>query len=116
MGFRRLVDKILTHSMEKFGEDVKFYPKGGGVFPVRGVFNNEYGALDLDTTQVVSVNNPALGINLNDIKFPLTTGDEVEIRGQRFLIQDKREDGQGGAMLLLHRKRANEPIKDTKAR
>ena len=40
-----------------------------------------------------------LGINLNDFdkgKEPLV-GDEIKLRGVKFRIVDKQEDGQGGA-------------------
>jgi hypothetical protein len=114
--FRERVDKILSVSMDKFGENVKFFPKSGGVFEVRGIFDNEYQSLDPDTEQVVSVNQPALGVNLNDLKFEVKQNDEVEIRGQRFRVQDKREDGQGGATLMLHKVMVYERDRDTRVR
>jgi hypothetical protein len=114
--FRQHVNRILSHSTDKFGEEVTFYPKSGGVYKVRGIFDNEYQTLDPDTEQVLSVNQPALGVNLNDIKFPLKQGDEVQVRETRFRVQDKREDGQGGAMLMLHKVTLNERLSDTKAR
>lgn len=116
MDFRQHVDRILTHSMDKFGEEVTFYPRSGGVHKVRAVFDNEFQTLDPDTEQVLSVNQPALGVNLNDIKFDLKQGDEVQVRTTRFRVQDKREDGQGGATLLLHKVRVNDELRDTKAR
>jgi hypothetical protein len=115
MNFRNHVDRILDFSVDKFGEDVVFYPKSGGVFNVRAIFDNEYQTLDPDTEQTLSVNQPALGVNLNDIKFKLSQGDKVKIRGVMFKIADKREDGQGGATLLLHKATVNERLEDTKA-
>jgi hypothetical protein len=114
--FREKVDRLLSTSMEVFGEDVKFFPASGGVYNLRGVFDNEYQSLDPDTEQIVSVNQPSLGVNLNDVKFDLKQGDEVEIRKQRFRVQDKREDGQGGTVLLLHKVIVYERDKDTRVR
>lgn len=116
MNFRDHVNKILSASTTEFGEEVKFFPSTGGAFPVRAIFNNEYEALDLDTQRVVSDNQPNLGINLNDFSFEvIAKKTEVEVRGIRYTIQDKREDGQGGALLMLHRKNKNERMPDTKA-
>lgn len=116
MSFRDHVDSILSHATAAFGEDVKFLPDGGGIYIVKGIFNNEYQAVDLDLRQVVSDNQPTLGINLNDIDFEFKAKEcDVEIRGLRFRIIDKREDGQGGALLMLHRKNKNERLPDTKA-
>lgn len=116
MDFRSHVNDILKTSTAAFGENVKFYPKDGGLFVIRGIFNNEYQALDLDSRQVVSDSQPTLGVNLNDIKFPLKAKQcEVEIRQIRFGIIDVQEDGQGGALLMLHRMNKNERNPESKA-
>lgn len=115
MSFRHHVDRILKLSTNRFGEDVKFFPKSGGAFAIRAIFDNDYQVVDPGTEQVISANQPALGVNLNDLKGEIKIQDEVEVRGQRFRIVEKREDGQGGATLLLHRLKANERIRDTKA-
>lgn len=114
--FRNHVDRILSVSMSKFGEEVVFFPKTGGVYKVRAVFDNEWISLDPDTEQLISVNQPSLGINLNDVKFDVKQNDEVEVRKIRYRVQDKREDGQGGARLLLHKVIASAKEKDTRVR
>ncbi len=112
--FRNRVNRILKAATSTFGEAVVFYPKSGGVYKCQGIFDNEYQAIDPDTEQVISSNQPALGINLNDLPIELNIEDLVKIRGYEFRIVDKREDGQGGATLLLHKvKRGKFP--DTKA-
>jgi len=114
--FRKHTDRILSKSMDKFGETVKFYPKSGGFFEVEAIFDNEASALDLDTEQVVSVNQPRLGVNLNDLEFDVRQGDKVVVRGVEYKIQDKIEDGQGGATLELHKVRKSDRIPDTRIR
>lgn len=115
--FRELVDDVLTVCTDTFGEEVTFFPLNRtGVYKARGIFDNEYAVVDTDTEEVISSNQPALGINLNDIKFDIKQNDQVEIRDQRFSIYDKREDGQGGAVLLLHRINAKKKTTDTRVR
>lgn len=113
--FRSLVNRVLKHSTTAFGEEVTFYPKAGRVFKVRAIFDNSYQALDPDTERVVSVNQPALGVNLNDLPEEIQIHDEVVIRKIRFRIVDKQEDGQGGATLLIHKVKPSDRIRDTKA-
>ena len=115
MDFRNLVDNVLTHGMKTFGEKVKFFPKCGGVYEVQAVFDNDFQIVDVQTEQLISANQPALGVNLNDIKFDVKKDDEVEIRGARFRIQEKKEDGQGGAVFLLHTMRVVDANRDTRA-
>lgn len=116
MDFRHRVNRILKSATRTFGENVTYFPNVGGAFVIRAIFDNEFKMIDPDTEQLISANEPGIGINLNDFNFPIRTGkDEVEIRGQRFIVRDKQEDGQGGATLLLIRKLTNEPIKETKA-
>lgn len=117
MDFRNLVDDVLNACTDAFGEEVTFYPLGRtGVYKVRAIFDNEFVEVDPDTEEVVSSNRPALGVNLNDIKFEIKQNDQVEVRGQRFAIFDKQEDGQGGAVLLLHRVNAKKKTRDTRVR
>ena len=114
--FRAKVDRVLTHGMKTFGETVTFYPKSGGAYKVEAVFDNNYEAIDPDTEQVISANQPALGVNLNDVDFEMKRGDEVQVRETRYNVIDKREDGQGGALLLLHKINAVSKTEDTRVR
>lgn len=115
MDFRNLVDNVLTHGMNTFGEKVKFFPKCGGVYEVQAVFDVDFQVVDAQTEQLVSANQPALGVNLNAISWDLQKEDEVEIRGARYRVHEKREDGQGGAVLLLHALRIVNANRDTRA-
>ena len=115
MDFRNLVDGVLTQSMKTFGEAVTFFPEEGGVFELRGVFDNDFQLVDVQTDQLISANQPALGVNLNDFNFDLKKGCEVSIRNVRYRVQEKKEDGQGGAVLLLHALKVKDANRDTKA-
>lgn len=102
--------------MSAFGEEVKLYPRaGGGPYTGKGVFDNEHRSIDPDSHQTISVNQPILGVNLNDFPVDIRQRDEIEIRGIRFSISDKREDGQGGATLHLNKVRKSDSIPDTRA-
>lgn len=101
--FRDRVNRILKSSTKTFGEPITYYPKKGGVYKIRGIFDHDYEAVDPDTEQLVSMNQPALGLNLNDVPFYPSVNDKVQVRNLKYRVIDSREDGQGGATLLLHR-------------
>lgn len=117
MDFRDHVNGILDKCMNAFGErdGITYYPKAGGVYKVRGIFDNEGTVFDVDTEQYISTTQPRLGVNLNDFPVDPKQGDELTLRGIRFRVQDKREDGQGGATLFLHKKQAVAEVNDTRA-
>lgn len=106
----------MSAGVRTFGETVEFYPSVGGIFTVRAIFNNSYRNIDPSTQQVVEVNQPNLGANLNDIKFDIKIGDQAVVRGVKYRIESKEEDGQGGVTLFLHKASLNERIKDTRVR
>lgn len=101
--FRDRVDRLLQHCTSNFGEEVLLLPKKGGRYKIRGIFDNEWEAVDADTEQVTSSNQPVLGINLHRIKIHPKAGDRVKIRNLTYAIYEVREDGQGGASLILHK-------------
>lgn len=101
--FRDRVNKVLNHAKNNFGEDAILYPKKGGSYNIRGIFDNDYEAINADTQQVITANQPVFGVNLFDFNFEIKEGDQLKIRNLMYKIYDKRSDGQGGASLLLHR-------------
>ena len=118
MSFRDHVNNILKKSTADngFGEKVKFFPGSGAGFFIPAVFDNKYEVMDLEGNSVVSDNIPNLGVNLNDFKFEIVPEEcEVEVRGIRYIVIDKKEDGQGGAVLPLKRKRKDDVTPETRA-
>lgn len=101
--FRDRVDRLLNKCTKTFGECVTYYPQKGGSFKINGIFDNEYESVDPDTEQVISSNQPVLGVNLNDLDFEMRISDMIQIRNLMFKVIEVREDGQGGATLLLHK-------------
>lgn len=108
--FRSRTDRVLKHCTKQFGEPVMFYPAKGGAYEIRGIFDHEYVTVDPDTEQQISANQPALGVNLNDLPLDIEEGDLFKIRNLTYKVVDNREDGQGGATILLHRKNDNEKV------
>lgn len=102
--FRDRVNRVLNSCTKTFGEDCSYYPPDrNGSFLIRGVFDNNYQAVDPDTEQVISANQPVLGVNLFDLDFEMKIKGKVKIRNLTYIINEIREDGQGGAKLILHK-------------
>lgn len=108
--FRDRVDKLLSKCTNTFGECVTYYPQRGGSYQIRGIFDNEYEAVDPETEQLISSQQPVLGVNLNDLKFEMKVKDQIHIRNMRFHVVEVKEDGQGGASLILHKCNHEEKI------
>lgn len=101
--FRNKVDRVLNKCTKTFGESVTYYPQAGGSFCIQGIFDNEHESVDPETEQLVSSNQPMLGVNLNDLDFEMRINDMIKIRNLLHKVIEVREDGQGGASLFLHR-------------
>lgn len=101
--FRDRVDRLLNKCTKVFGEDVVYYPRSGGSRSLRAIFDNDYESVDPETEQVISSNQPVLGVNLNDFNFEMRIDDTVKVRNLTYRVVEVREDGQGGANLFLHK-------------
>lgn len=112
--FRERVDKLLNVATRNFGEDVTLLPKSGGRYIIKGIFDNEYEAIDPDTEQLISSQQPILGINLHGLKKDPNAGDQVKIRNLFYNIIEVREDGHGGATLYLHKERHEQRVRKKK--
>jgi len=108
--FRNRVNRVLNHAKREFGERATFYPVKGGSYPITGIFDNEYEAVDPDTEQIISATQPVFGVNLFDFSFEIKAGDKLKIRNVLYKIYEKRPDGQGGASLILHRCNDSEKV------
>ncbi len=116
MTFRDLVDRILVKATDAMGETVTFYPGTDEEIEVPAIFDSEYQVLDPDTEQVLSANQPGLGVNLNDFETDPKQGDIVQVRETKYRVTDTREDGQGGAVLLLNKVTASDRPKHPRTR
>ena len=103
MDFRDRVDRMLNVATKVFGEDVIWIRKSGGRYPIKGIFDHEYQAIDPETEQPISSQIPALGINLHGINGRPLRGDQFRIRNLVYTVFEVREDGQGGATVFLHK-------------
>lgn len=99
--FASLVSNAQDSIKSILGEDVIFEPRAGGSFPIRGVFNERFEEVDVQTSQLVSSQKPNCGIKRSDIDRDPKKHDFMVIRGKRYVIEDCQEDGEGWLELLL---------------
>lgn len=108
MSFEDKTKKLLDISLSTFGETkkVKYLPKSGGTFFIRGIFDESWKELDPGTEITLSSRQPNLGISKSELKGLGVTpkqGDKLEARDCLFKIVDIQEDGQDGIDLFLHK-------------
>ena len=93
----------MTALMTVMAEAVTLHVEGVDI-PARGVFVAEFESLDVDAGVPVSTVQPMLEVAAFDVPVVPTQGDEVTVRGQKYMIVDARHDGHDFIKLLLHRK------------
>ena len=93
----------MTALMTIMAEAVTLHVEGVDI-PARGVFVAEFESLDVDAGVPVSTVQPMLEVAAFDVPVVPTQGDEVTVRGQKYMIVDARPDGHDFIKLLLHRK------------
>lgn len=86
------------------GIQVTYKPKVGGIYSIKGVFDDRAREVDPDTEQVVSSNVYSLGIKLDDIPFTPKKGDTVIIKTKTYRVIESVEDGvpDASTVLILH--------------
>lgn len=109
--FRDRVNRLLNHCKRVIGEKCVYIDPLGAEHEIEGIFSNDHNVVDPDTEQVISANQPLLGINLFDFKgIDLSRKGKVRIRNLTYNIYDIQDDGQGGSELYLHRVNKNEKV------
>lgn len=111
MAWPELADCALAPAVEVFDHgDVTYTPPGSTTaFAVRGIFDAEHAAVDLDAGAEVDTTVPAVGVRLADFlnvvgAYPLQDG-ELAVGALVFLIRSVQPDGDGGARLELEQLR-----------
>lgn len=103
MNWLDLTDSVLKHSTETFGEAVTYWPKESPSFETTGVFDQAHIEVDPSSGMRIQSTTPRLGVRLSQLTAEPGEGDRVQIRGQVYEVVESQPDGQGGAVLILHR-------------
>ncbi len=96
-----MMDSLLDNCLSSFGEEVTYYPSGGGSEEIYGIFDENFLAVDADTGLEVQSLQPNLNIKLSDLASLPAKGDEVEVRNTRYRVLQSQKDSEGGAVLIL---------------
>ena len=106
MNFRNHVDRLLDDALGVFGEEMTLCPLDSTQenYKIRGVFDSDYQAIDVDTQEVISANQSTIGVNLNRVNGnKIKKGDVFKLRNTSYKAIDSREDGQGGATVIVQK-------------
>jgi hypothetical protein len=77
----------------------------GNPISLDGVYDERHQVLDPQTSVPVGGYQPTYGIDLGDLPGAPEAGDTVTVAGIVREVLDVQEDGQGGALLILGRRR-----------
>lgn len=106
MGWDESADLLLGNCMEAFGgeELVTYTPVTGTPRQIKAIFDESYRELDPQTGATFTSQHPVLGVKLNDLPAASPrNGDQVTVKGTVYKVIEPQHDGQGGAILRLHK-------------
>lgn len=89
--------------MTVFGRPVMVRPARGLDYTARGVFDNKHVEVFADDGTVHYTTRPQLGIRLSEWAQLPGKGDEIFLDQDRYGFTGIEPDGQGGAIILMHR-------------
>jgi hypothetical protein len=88
----------------QFGASVTYLPKeGGDPLAITGVYSAPSELVEIGAPTSISTSAPVLGVEREDLPSGDRIGDTLVLGGVTWKVIDVREDGEGGADLMLHR-------------
>lgn len=100
--FSNLAAQTQNAAKVTFGEDVIYTPTEGDAVNVIGVFSKVYEIVDPDTENLVSSDQPTLGIKNSDFPKVVEKGELFTIRENTYRVKDSQADGEGWTQLFLY--------------
>ena len=103
--FDKLASTAFDSIKNTLGVNAEYKPRSGGVFSIRGVFDNRGQEVDPDTEVVISSNVISFGVKLSDLPGKPIKGDVVTVSQKNYRVVDVQDDGIEGvsAVLILHK-------------
>lgn len=103
MDWKKVADRVIKTGIGAFGRSVTYYPQHHECVEIRAIFDQAYIAVNPDTGVPVDSQVPVLHVRLADLPFTPGQGDRVGICGAMYRVISNQPDGQGAAMLVLHK-------------
>lgn len=105
VNFEDLAEKAFDAIQVSLSTDAVYIPKAGGLFNIRGPFDDRALQVDPDTQISVSSNVYTFGLQLSDLPVAPKKGDKLVIKAETYQVIESREDGVPGvsAVLILHK-------------
>jgi hypothetical protein len=104
MNWQVVTNQILDACKDSFGEDCIHRPLSGGTETFTGIFDAETVQIDSITGMAVLSPQPRLGVKLSDFTSEPKQGDIVTLRECNWQVVSVQKDGNGGAVLSIHKK------------
>lgn len=102
-------EKLAKHAFDRIKNAMRteatYLPKAGGIFAIKGIFDDRAEQVDADGERVISSNIFTFGIKLDDLPAAPKKGDKVRISGVTYKVINALEDGVPGVstVLVMHK-------------
>lgn len=90
--------------LDTLGITVSYAPAaGGGPHTIQGIFDNGVTQVDSGLEVADLRPRPTLMVRISDLPARPKRGDRVTANGTQYTVEETREDGQGGTVLMLYK-------------
>lgn len=103
MDWKNLADTVISAGIGTFGTRVTYFPRNRDCVAIKGIFDQTFIAVDVDAGVPVDSIVPVLHVRLADLPEPPGPDDKVEIGCNLYRVISCQPDGQGAAILVLHK-------------
>jgi hypothetical protein len=101
--FETDLDSVFFGNDFEFAEAVTYEDLDGVSYALKGIFDHEFQAVDVESGAEITSTQPVLWTQTSKLRKEPRTNDIVIIRGIRFKVVDNQPDGTGVSMLFLNR-------------
>ena len=101
MAFADHTQLLLAACLNTFGQAVSYRDHSSVDYELRGIFSNEYEAVDPETGFPVMSSIPNIGIRLSDWPKAPVEGEHITVNAKPYLVLRTEADGEGGAVVFL---------------
>lgn len=101
--WENLADKIIRTGISTFGRAVKYHALQREPVEILAIFDETFSTVDPNTGAVIDSTTPVIHVRLADLPCSPSPGDRVCIDERFFRVVSHQPDGQGAAVIVLHK-------------
>lgn len=99
----KIADTVIKAGIKTFGTTVEYYPQNEEPVEIEAIFDEAHVTSDPGSEIPIDTVNPIIHVRLLDLPCSPSPGDRVCIGEKHFRVMSFQPDGQGAAVIILHK-------------